>query len=84
MSTQAEQALLGAMLLDNRQFHVAFVETRDFTDERHRKIYAAISELLKQGRPVDEVAIGEALGNEWRPYAAELAENVPRPESAPD
>lgn len=83
MSFEAEQALLGGILLDNRQFFMAPVELRDFGDERHRKIYGAIAELLKESKPVDVVAVSEALSPDVLAYLAQIVDNTPTAENAP-
>lgn len=84
-SVEAEQALLGAILLDNAAIHqVGSLREQDFYRENHRRIYRTMRALLEQDKPSDVVTIAEALeaaGELERvgglPYLASLAENTP-------
>lgn len=62
-SLEAEQALLGCLLLDNRiQVEVAaFLKEEDFYAESHRYIFSAMEEIIKQNNPVDLVTLTDAL-----------------------
>src|SRR5215211_9542494 len=61
---QAEESLLGAMLL-SRDAIVAAVEVQlsaeDFYKPAHGHIYDAITSLYAQGEPADPVTVAEAL-----------------------
>lgn len=60
-SPEAEQALLGALMLNNQAFeHVADVVTpEDFTHAAHGKLYAAIGNLIGSGMRADAVTLRE-------------------------
>ena len=62
-SLEAEQALLGCLLLDNRiQVEVAaFLKEEDFYAESHRYIFSAMEEIIKLNQPVDLVTLTDAL-----------------------
>jgi replicative DNA helicase len=62
-SVEAEQAVLGGLLLDTRAWdHVAdSVGAEDFYRPDHRLIFEAISELAGEGRPCDVVTVSEQL-----------------------
>ncbi len=84
-SVEAEQALLGGILLDNAAIHqVGALREQDLYRESHRRIYRTMRALLEQDRPCDVVTVAEALdaaGELERvgglPYVATLAENTP-------
>lgn len=59
---QAELAVIGAVLLDNRILaHIPATETDDFTRGEHRFVFSAIRNLEADGRPFDVVTIGDEL-----------------------
>lgn len=60
---QAEQALLGAMLLDRQVIPeiVEIVKSDDFYREAHKEIYEAIIDLFRQNEPVDLITITDKL-----------------------
>ena len=62
-SVEAEQSLLGGLLIDGRAWDdVADIVTDDdFYRNDHRLIFAAIRNLSGEGAPVDAVTIGEYL-----------------------
>lgn len=47
---EAEQRLIGAVFVDNEQYHYARVETEDFYEMIHRQIWSAISNLIAAGK----------------------------------
>lgn len=59
----AEVAVLGAILLDNSCAHeiLRLLGPRDFYLEAHQRIFAAMANLLEDGRPVDAVLLSNAL-----------------------
>ncbi|MBT9260013.1 MAG: replicative DNA helicase [Clostridiales bacterium] len=82
----AEQSVLGAMLLDRDAIHKAMelLEEKSFYRDAHRLIFSAIVALTERGEAVDIVTVGdelqrrqqlEAVGG--RAYLAELAQLVP-------
>lgn len=62
-SLEAEQALLGCLLLDTKiQVEVvAFLKEEDFYAESHRTIFSAMLEIIKLNQPVDLVTLTDAL-----------------------
>jgi replicative DNA helicase len=62
-SLEAEQSLLGALLLDNMAWErVALIVTpKDFYKGAHRKIYEQIELLIETGNPADVVTVSQAL-----------------------
>src|SRR4051794_6461702 len=62
-SAEAEQSLLGALLLDNQAFdRVAdLVTAEDFYRDDHRRIWRHISKLIEANRPADVVTVSESV-----------------------
>ena len=62
-SLEAEQALLGCLLLDTRiQVEVAaFLKEEDFFAESHKHIFSAMQNIIKANMPVDMVTLTDAL-----------------------
>ncbi|OGQ22667.1 MAG: replicative DNA helicase [Deltaproteobacteria bacterium RIFCSPLOWO2_02_FULL_44_10] len=62
---EAEQAVLGAMLLDNESIHraIELVQPLDFYRETHRHIYEAILSLYQRNEPADLVTLTSELKN---------------------
>lgn len=88
---EAEQALLGACLLDRMAAinSLEFLHAQDFYREDHRYIYECISKLINEGAPCDLVTVVDSLtetGNLERaggiPYLASLSNAVPSASSA--
>ena len=83
---EAEQSLLGGMLLDNTKWEqvVQEVSEGDFYHQNHRLIYHAITALLQDGMPADVVTVGERLEKDGgieqaggAAYLGTLANNTP-------
>src|SRR3954463_15329702 len=62
-SVEAEQSLLGALLIDNQAFdRVAdLVTADDFYRDDHRRIWRHISRLVENSRPADVVTVAESI-----------------------
>ena len=62
-SIEAEQSLLGALLLDNQAFdRVAdLVVGEDFYRDDHRRIWRHITRLIEANRPADVVTVSESI-----------------------
>ena len=62
-SLEAEQALLGCLLLDTKiQVEVvAYLKEEDFYAESHRIIFGAMLEIIKLNQPVDLVTLTDVL-----------------------
>ncbi len=85
-SVEAEQSLLGGLLLDNTAFDKIAdrVGESDFYRDEHRRIYRQISSLLERGKPADAVTVAESLNSAGDggdtgglAYLGELAANTP-------
>jgi len=85
---QAEQAVLGAVLLDSTAFAKAneFVSEKSFYWEKHARIFAVMHQLFDESEPTDLVTIASELkaremldqiGGDY--YLTELSEAVPFP-----
>ncbi len=90
-SIEAEQSVLGAMMLDRNQIAVAteFLRSDYFYKEAHAIIYEAIEEVFKKNEPVDIVTVREHLdktGNLEKvgggAYLTTILDMVPSPEYA--
>ncbi|MBN8474405.1 replicative DNA helicase [Sulfuritalea sp.] len=62
-SVEAEQSLIGGLLIDPRAWdHVAdLVSDSDFFRDDHRRIFRHIARLIGSGRPVDVVTVFESV-----------------------
>ncbi|HHH35783.1 MAG TPA: replicative DNA helicase [Gammaproteobacteria bacterium] len=85
-SVEAEQAVLGALLLDNGAWDsiVDLVHEEDFYRRDHRLIFHALGELTREGQPLDVVTVSEWLERHKQleaagglAYLGMLANNTP-------
>ncbi|MDE1711731.1 DnaB-like helicase N-terminal domain-containing protein, partial (plasmid) [Chromobacterium amazonense] len=85
-SVEAEQSVLGGLLLDNSAWDkIADVVTEaDFYRHDHRLIYRHIARLVEMARPADVVTVAESLDKNAEltevgglAYLATLAQNTP-------
>ena len=85
-SIEAEQSVLGGLLLDNQAFDkiADLVGEADFYRDEHKRIYRQIRKLLERGKPVDVVTVAESLDLAGEgadtgglAYLGELAANTP-------
>ncbi len=62
-STEAEQSVLGGLMLDNRAWErlADLVVAEDFYRRDHQLIFRAIGELAERGQPCDAVTVSEFL-----------------------
>lgn len=62
-SIEAEQSILGSLMLDNSKWDVVgdMVQDIDFYRQNHRLIYKYISRLANEGKPIDVVTVSEEL-----------------------
>jgi replicative DNA helicase len=85
-SLEAEQSVLGGLLLDNeaadRVGDVASAE--DFYSDAHRVIYRHVMQLIGEGKPADVVTLAESLSSAQKldyvgglAYLGALVQNVP-------
>lgn len=82
-SSEAEQSLIGAVLLDNRAFdRVSWLAPNAFYEDRHRRVWSAIVRLIEAGREADVVTVSETLGDDLEraggaAYLAALTQTTP-------
>ena len=85
-SVEAEQSLLGGLLLDNQAFDkiADLVTAEDFYRDDHRRLFRHISKLIEQGKPADVVTVAESIdASEDKDrtggpaYLGSLAQNTP-------
>lgn len=85
-SIEAEQSVIGGLLLDNRAWDriAGQVAEADFYRDEHRRIFRHITRMLDRGQPADVVTVAEALedSNEAEltgglAYLGEIANNTP-------
>ncbi|MGL4860150.1 MAG: replicative DNA helicase [Enterobacteriaceae bacterium] len=85
-STEAEQSVLGGLMLDNDRWDSVAerVTGNDFYSRPHRLIFDDMQRLLEQGRPIDLITLSESLEQRAEldnvggfAYLAELAKNTP-------
>ncbi|MDR2881155.1 MAG: replicative DNA helicase [Azoarcus sp.] len=85
-SLEAEQSLIGGLLLDNAAWEriADLVTGEDFYRDDHRRIYQHITKLIDVGKPADVVTVFESLEKNGEAeqagglaYLAEIADNTP-------
>lgn len=85
-SLEAEQAVLGGLMIDNRHFDAVHeqIAPDDFYRPTHRLIFTALLELAKLDEPLDVVTLSDRLSDQDKleeigglAYLAELANNTP-------
>lgn len=85
-SLEAEQSVLGGLLLDNDAWEKVSdkIVAEDFFRKDHRLIFRALKYLAENGRPMDVVTLYEFLEQEGEAdeigglaYVADLAKNTP-------
>ena len=85
-SVEAEQAVLGGVLIDNDAWDriAGILTSANFYRNDHRAVFDAVSGLCDDGQPCDAVTVAERLDRSGQlessgglAYLAELAENTP-------
>ena len=85
-SIEAEQSVLGGLLLDNGAIDriADVISEADFYNDAHRLIFQHINLLGSHGKPADAITLAESLGSVQKldyvgglPYVGALAQNVP-------
>jgi len=85
-SVEAEQSVLGGLLLENESLDkiADILNQSDFYRHDHRLIYTHITKLIEQNRPADIVTVAESLENSAElssvggiAYLGALAQNTP-------
>jgi replicative DNA helicase len=83
---EAEQALLGSILLEPDLITECVLSEREFGVKNHRSIFRAMRTVVQKGRKVDFVTVVTELGDSINEvgnvtYMSQLAESVPSIES---
>jgi len=84
-SVEAEQSLLGALLLDNSAYDrvIDLVTEKDFYRDDHRRIYKQLVRMIESNRPADLVTLADALDKDLEKipgglgYLSTLMQNSP-------
>lgn len=85
-SIEAEQSVLGALMVDNQQWDNVseILMPDDFYRNEHRQLYRTMMKLADASSPMDVITLGETLEKEkllestgGMEYITELAENTP-------
>jgi len=85
-SAEAEQSVLGGLMLENSAWDQVAdrIGVEDFYRHDHRLIYSAIQSIADKGKPLDVVTVSERLDAEGKledagglAYLGELARNTP-------
>ncbi|MBB5190500.1 replicative DNA helicase [Silvimonas terrae] len=85
-SVEAEQSVLGGLLLDNPSFDriADILGEKDFYREDHRRIFQHIVRLIEHNRPADVITVAESMDNNNElsyvgglSYLGALAQNTP-------
>lgn len=85
-SIEAEQSVLGGLLLENTAWEkiADLIDENDFYRHDHRLIYRQINKLIEANKPADVVTVSEALDNSAQlndtggiAYIGALAQNTP-------
>lgn len=85
-SIEAEQSVLGGLILDNNTFDdvIDIVKANDFYQYDHQLVFTAIEHLYQAKQPFDVITLSEKLRelkvkkeNEVLAYVVELARNTP-------
>ncbi|MCF8780598.1 replicative DNA helicase [Vibrio sp. IRLE0018] len=85
-SLEAEQSVLGGLLLDNERWDTVAerVVNKDFYSRPHRLIFDAIKSILEENKPLDLITLSEHLERREQledvggfAYLADLAKNTP-------
>lgn len=83
VSFSAEEAVLGAMLIDADTVEavLGIVRAEDFSSDARRAVFVAIRDLYRAGKPVDALTVVDKAGwsanAERRAFVAELIETTP-------
>ena len=85
-SIEAEQAVLGSLMLDNQRWDTVaeMIMDRDFYSRHHQLIFSEMHSLISKGTPIDLITLSESLESKdlltdvgGFAYLAELSKNTP-------
>ena len=79
IALEAEQSVLGGLLLDNNAYdRLGMLSKDDFARADHQTIFAETKRLIEAGKPVDVITLSEKLGGICDiAYLASLETNTP-------
>ncbi|UDG81007.1 Replicative DNA helicase [Candidatus Hartigia pinicola] len=85
-SMEAEQSVLGGLILDNERWDTVSerVTQKDFYSPPHRTIFSQMQNLLEKGQPIDLITLSESLELQDElnsvggfTYLSKLSKNIP-------
>lgn len=85
-SIEAEQSVLGALMLDNQKWDLIseHIVKEDFFSQRHQLIFCEMKNLIEKGYPIDLITLSESLEQTGKlknvgkfSYLAEISKNTP-------
>ncbi|WMC18802.1 MAG: replicative DNA helicase [Enterobacteriaceae bacterium PSpicST2] len=85
-SLEAEQCILGSLLLNNNNWEkiIERININDFYSNQHKIIFEEINFLLNKGKPLDLITLSESLKKKNKlnliggfSYLIELSQNIP-------
>ncbi|WP_343188187.1 replicative DNA helicase [Buchnera aphidicola (Ceratoglyphina bambusae)] len=85
-SIEAEQSILGGLMLDNEKWETVseIIVEQDFFSNQHRIIFKEMKQLLESEYPIDLITLSESLEQKGKleivgrfSYLAELSKNTP-------
>lgn len=88
VSRDAEQCVIGGLMLDNHSWDdvALLINAEDFSYSVHRVIFHEMTRLVSAGRPIDLVTLAESIESRGKDkldqiggfaYLAELSKNIP-------
>jgi len=84
-SNEAEQAVLGSIMLDNKVFDDVreILRAEDFYRPTHERIFAIMEKLRAKGKPIDSMTVKDALDNtDEKTYVLDIQGAVPSTKNA--
>lgn len=83
---QAEQAVIGSVLLEGSLFETLTIESKHFYEARHQQIFRAMAEVNKKHIDIDAITVTKELGDAVNQvggvsYLVSLAESIPSTET---
>lgn len=86
LSLDAEQCVLGGLMLDNDRWDevAMIISAEDFYSRPHRVIYQEMARLVNAGCPLDLITVSESIESQGKleqlggfAYLAEISKNIP-------
>jgi replicative DNA helicase len=79
---EAEQSVIGTILLEGTLFETLTIEPGHFYEPRHQRIFEAMREINSQGKAIDVVTVTHELGDDIQSvggvmYLTQLVESIP-------